>query len=136
MKKVIMGAALMLVSALGFSQELTGRWITEEKDAVVEFVKTGDRLSGRIVSLKDANDSNGKPLKDVLNPDKSKREEPLVGLLMVKDLRKKGDKWEGGNIYDPSEGKSYKCSVWIENGKLKVRGYSGVFYQTQTWSRK
>ena len=23
--------------------------------------------------------------------------------------------------------------VWVEHGKLKVRGYFGMFYRTQTW---
>ena len=29
--------------------------------------------------------------------------------------------------------KIYKAEVWNEDGKLKVRGYLGVFYKTQTW---
>ena len=54
-------------------------------------------------------------------------------------------KWitEGGDshveIYksgDKLNGKTYKCAIWIEDGKLKVRGYLGVFYETQTWNRK
>lgn len=135
MKKVIFSAVFALMTTVGFAQELTGKWLTEDKDAVIEFFRSGDKMNGRIVSLVDGKDSNGKAVKDVLNPDKSKRNEPLVGLLMLRDLKQKGDKWEDGNIYDPSEGKSYKCSIWLENGKLKVRGYSGMFYQTQTWTR-
>ena len=30
-------------------------------------------------------------------------------------------------------GKVYKAEVWTEDGKLKVRGYLGPFYRTQTW---
>ena len=26
--------------------------------------------------------------------------------------------------------------VWMEKDKLKVRGYLGPFYETQTWTRK
>jgi uncharacterized protein (DUF2147 family) len=51
-------------------------------------------------------------------------------------IRQKKDKWEGGKIYNPKNGKTYKCAIWIEDGKLKVRGYLGVFYETQTWNRK
>jgi uncharacterized protein (DUF2147 family) len=34
---------------------------------------------------------------------------------------------------DPDDGKVYKSEVWLEDGKLKVRGYLGLFYRTQTW---
>lgn len=32
--------------------------------------------------------------------------------------------------------KDYKCSIWMEGNKLKVRGYIGFLYETQTWTRK
>lgn len=38
-------------------------------------------------------------------------------------------------IYE-ANGKDYKCSIWLEDGKLKVRGYIGFLYETQTWKRK
>jgi uncharacterized protein (DUF2147 family) len=34
---------------------------------------------------------------------------------------------------DPDNGKVYTAEVWPEDGKLKVRGYLGPFYRTQTW---
>ena len=40
---------------------------------------------------------------------------------------------KGGTILDPGDGKVYKAEIWIEDGKLKVRGYLGPFYKTQTW---
>ena len=47
-------------------------------------------------------------------------------------------KWttEAGKIYNPKNGKTYKCSIWLDGANLKVRGYLGVFYETQTWKRK
>jgi uncharacterized protein (DUF2147 family) len=33
------------------------------------------------------------------------------------------------------DGKIYKAEVWPEDGKLKVRGYLGIFYRTQTWQK-
>jgi uncharacterized protein (DUF2147 family) len=36
-------------------------------------------------------------------------------------------------ILDPEDGKAYKAEVWAEGGKLKVRGYVGFLYRTQTW---
>ncbi len=60
----------------------------------------------------------------------------LVGVNILTGLTKKGDKWEGGKIYNPKNGKTYKCSIWIEGNNLKVRGYVAMFYETQTWTKK
>ena len=43
---------------------------------------------------------------------------------------------ENGTILDPENGKIYKCKIWLEDGKLKVRGYIMFLYRTQTWHRK
>ena len=37
---------------------------------------------------------------------------------------------------DKVNGKTYKCTIWLEGNNLKVRGYLGIFYETQTWKRK
>jgi len=56
-----------------------------------------------------------------------------VGLVILKDMSPSGDRYKGGTITDPDDGKIYKAEVWIENGQLKMRGYLGIFYRTQTW---
>ena len=38
-------------------------------------------------------------------------------------------------ILDPENGKTYDCEIWLENDKLKVRGYIAFFYRTQTWEK-
>jgi uncharacterized protein (DUF2147 family) len=50
-------------------------------------------------------------------------------------MEKSGDEYAAGNILDPEEGKVYKCKLWLEGTELKVRGYWGPFYRTQTWTR-
>jgi uncharacterized protein (DUF2147 family) len=45
------------------------------------------------------------------------------------------DEWEDGTIMDPDNGKVYDCKLWVEDGKLKVRGYVAFFFRTQTWVR-
>ena len=44
-------------------------------------------------------------------------------------------RYKGGTILDPEDGKVYKAEVWVEDGKLKVRGYIGFLYKTQTWQK-
>ena len=53
--------------------------------------------------------------------------------MILKDLSASGDRYKGGTIMDPEDGKIYKAEVWTEDGKLKMRGYLGPFYRTQTW---
>ncbi len=136
MKNLFLSFALLLIASFTYAQEIKGKWLTDDGEAIVEIYQSGDKFNGKIVWLKDANDAQGKPLTDQENPDKSKRSRPLIGLLMLTDFKQNNGKWEGGKIYDPSEGKTYKCTMWLEKGKLKVRGYVGMFYQTQTWTRK
>lgn len=60
----------------------------------------------------------------------------VVGTNWLKLKEVDGDGvWSNGNIIDSGSGKVYKCKVWAEGGKLKVRGYIGFVYRTQTWIR-
>ena len=59
----------------------------------------------------------------------------MTGLVIIKDLSASGDRYKGGTITDPEDGKIYKAEVWSEADKLKVRGYLGPFYKTQTWTK-
>jgi uncharacterized protein (DUF2147 family) len=54
---------------------------------------------------------------------------------ILQKMKKAGDEYSEGNILDPENGKIYRCKLWLENGDLKVRGYWGPFFRTQTWKR-
>ncbi len=131
MKKLIMSLLLVLITVSASSQNLLGKWITEGGDSNVEIYQVGNKLNGKIVWLK-----SGDAKLDSKNQDKELRSRKLVGTNILNGLVQKGDRWEGGKIYNPKNGKTYKCAIWIEDGKLKVRGYLGMFYETQTWTRK
>ena len=131
MKKVILTMALALMAVAGYSQNVLGKWITEAGDAQVEIYKSGDKLNGKIIWL-----AKGPETTDSHNSDEKLRSRKLLGVNILSGLSQKKDKWEGGRIYNPKNGKNYKCSIWLEGDKLKVRGYLGVFYETQTWKRK
>ena len=98
----------------------------------VQLYEQGGKLFGKITALTDPNDNQGKPSRctECKGADKDK---PIVGLVIVKDLSPSKDRYKGGTILDPEDGKVYKAELWMEDGKLKVRGYIGVFYKTQTW---
>ena len=131
MKKMILLIALVLVSVAGYSQDVLGKWLTEAGDAQVEIYQAGDKLNGKIIWLQ-----QGPETKDKHNPDEKLKGRKLMGVNILSGLSKSKNKWEGGKIYNPKNGKSYKCSMWLEGDQLKVRGYLGMFYETQTWKRK
>ena len=98
----------------------------------VQIYEEGGKLFGKITSLSNPLDKQGKPriCTECKGADKDK---PIVGLVILKDLSLSKDRYKGGTILDPEDGKVYKAEVWIEDGKLKVRGYISLFYKTQTW---
>jgi uncharacterized protein (DUF2147 family) len=131
MKKMMLMMAFALISMAGRSQDVLGKWLTEAGDAQVEIYQAGNKLNGKIIWLQ-----QGPETKDRHNPDAKLKDRKLLGVNILSSLSKSKDKWEGGKIYNPKNGKSYKCSIWLDGDQLKVRGYLGMFYETQTWKRK
>jgi lathosterol oxidase len=61
----------------------------------------------------------------------------VVGMKIIWDFKKEGDKWVEGKILDPGNGNVYASSIWlIDSDTLKVRGYLGPFYRSQVWKRE
>ena len=130
MRKLFVLMVLALFAVVADAQNILGKWKTEAGDANVEIFQQGGKVYGKIVWLQ-----KGPDTKDTHNPDAKLRERKLVGVNILSDLAKKDNKWEGGKIYDPKSGKTYKCSIWMEGDQLKVRGHLGIFHDTQTWNR-
>lgn len=131
MKRMILSFALAMIAWVGYAQDIKGKWLTEAGDAQVEIYEQNGKMNGKIVWLE-----KGPDTKDVHNKDEKLRSRKLMGVNILSGLTKKDDKWEGGRIYNPKNGKNYKCAIWLDGDKLKVRGYIGFLYETQTWKRK
>jgi len=119
-----------------------GRWrtvddATGQTTSIVVIREENGKLSGRIERLVDPDPRDPSP-RCVRCPGEM-RDEPVVGLRILWDLRKDGDQWSGGRVLDPDNGKIYRCQIAMEEGgtKLRVRGFIGVslFGRTQTWLR-
>ena len=66
----------------------------------------------------------------------------MQGMTIVKGVKANEDDkglWDGGEILDPNNGKTYKVRMKPVDGgkKLEVRGYIGapLLGRTQTWVR-
>ena len=122
-----------------------------QKYAVVGKWKAVDDLTGKVVSIIEIYEKGGKIYGDVLeitNPaDRKKtctlctgddKNKPIIGLTVIKGLRKDGNEYYGGYILDPKHGKLYKCYITTDGpDKLKIRGYIGISLigRTQYWYR-
>lgn len=129
-----LGALVMGSSAAFAAEPINGRWVTEERDAVVEIKQCGSVTCGRIARFLVA-PPDGADQRDINNPDANLRKRKLLGLPILTQFRADGSKWRG-RIYDPNNGKSYR-SVIERSGPntIKVSGCIGPFCQSQTWRR-
>jgi uncharacterized protein (DUF2147 family) len=77
------------------------------------------------------------PICDLCTDDRKGR--PKLGMEIIRGAKKADGKdvWEGGNILDPENGKTYTLRMTPLDGgaKLQIRGYIGPFYRTQVWNR-
>jgi len=67
------------------------------------------------------------------------KDQPVLGLTLIKGMKRKGVKYEDGTIMDPRDGNVYRALMEVspDNKRLEVRGYLGValFGRSQTWNR-
>lgn len=130
---------LSLFSQKPLADDIKGLWVSNLGKGRVEISKdsSGEKYQGVIIWLKVPKYEDGTEKKDLKNPDKTKRSQPLIGLLVLKNLSFVKDHWEGGTIYDPESGRTYSCRATLTENKLELRGYIGLseIGRTQTWER-
>ena len=124
--------------SLAQADQIERLWYNTEKTAKIQIYKATDgNYYGKIVWLKEPL-RDGKPKIDIHNPDKARRSDPVMGLMILKKFKKDGDHgYDDGTIYDPKNGKTYKCKISFDGDKLDVRGYVGFSFigRTEVWTK-
>lgn len=131
----------LFVNVTTYAQMCAGKWITIDdetgkKKSIVELYKVDGKLYGKILYLfpREGREPNPKCTKCT----DDRKNKPLVGLQIVRNLKWDGEEWYGGTIVDPENGKVYTVKIWLDpdnEDKLNVRGYIGPFFRTQHWMR-
>lgn len=137
---------LFCVTCLTHAQsanDVVGKWKNGEGTGIVDiYLTTSGHYAGKIIWLKEPIDpETGKPKLDKRNPDESKQQTPVLGLVNMRGFKfNEEDKiWEDGHIYDPKNGKEYSCKMELKDkNSLNVRGFIGVSIigRTDTWTRQ
>jgi uncharacterized protein (DUF2147 family) len=69
-----------------------------------------------------------------------RKNQPMIGLLIIRNMTSRDGEFSGGDILDPDRGSLYRCKFHLENGgaTLVVRGFIGfsLLGRSQTWQRQ
>lgn len=140
MKKLISTSFLLLLGLFIYAQSPIGTWKTiddetgKEKSYVEIYKNDSGNLEGKVIKILTPGHEDRKCTECKGN----KKNKPIVGLVIIRDMEKDGDTWKNGHILDPENGKEYKCKMTMKDeDTLDVRGYIGfsLIGRTQTWYR-
>ncbi|MDO1500283.1 DUF2147 domain-containing protein [Winogradskyella maritima] len=120
------------------AQSIIGTWKTIDDEtgqakSVVKIFERDGKIYGKIVEVLNAKSQN-----PVCSECSGKnKDKPIVGMEIIEGLSQNDEVYDGGTILNPSNGKSYKCRLKLEDNpdELQVRGYVAFFYKTQYWKR-
>ncbi len=137
--KIVTITLILFVSTINAQHKIIGKWKTIDDRtgkhrSIVEVYKKGDLLFGKIKRI--LNESERGEL--CVKCKGKDHNQPIEGMIILRSLEKKGNKYEDGTILDPENGKTYDCKIWIDKKDLNilnVRGYVSFLYRTQKWIR-
>jgi uncharacterized protein (DUF2147 family) len=125
------------------TQSPAGLWTTYsdrsgKADGLVRITEENGELQGIVEAVFSPPAPSAHPLCEEC-PGELKNQ-PIVGMKILRGLRWDGGQYSGGEILDPDEGRFYRCNMRISDGgrKLELRGYVGIplLGRTQTWTRR
>jgi len=133
-RSIALIAVAVTAAPVSAADPINGRWVTEDKDAVVSIGKCGATTCGKIAQFL-ITPPDGLDQRDINNPDANLRKRKLLGLPILTNFKVDSDLWRG-TIYDPNSGKSYRSVVRRKGANvLEVKGCIGPFCQTQIWRK-
>jgi len=144
-RSLVAALGLGLFAALAHAQATpTGLWKTiddetKKEKSLIRVTESGGVFTGKLEKLLDPT-AKADAVCDKCSDER--KDKPLVGMTLIKGVKQSEsdkDRWDGGEILDPNNGKTYKVRLTPGDGgkTLAVRGYIGapMLGRTQTWIR-
>jgi uncharacterized protein (DUF2147 family) len=142
--------ALAVLQTLAFAQPSlaaaqdspVGDWVTlddetGEAKSVVRIWEEGGKLNGRIIRLVTDPTKDPNPL--CTECEGERKNQPIVGMVILNDFTRDGKEWSGGTVLDPENGQTYRSVIRLaeDMSALDVRGFIGIrlIGRTQRWVR-
>jgi uncharacterized protein (DUF2147 family) len=137
-------AATFLTALSGLSAENlspAGRWKTiDDKTGLVRGIVRIYEEHGALFGKIEAALKGGEEKEHCDLCKDERKGKPIIGLVVLRGLRKQGDEYGGGDILDPDTGLVYRCKLRLldEGKRLLVRGYmfAPLLGRSQIWIRE
>lgn len=145
MKRVVgfaVASAIWVLAGSAFAASPVGLWRTIDDEtgkerSYVRIVEVNGELQGTVEKIFTFPGDNPEHLCDMCKGER--KDQPVMGMMILWGLTDHGGAWKGGHILDPNNGKTYRCKMSLsESGQqLDVRGFIGISLlgRTQTWHR-
>lgn len=139
----MVAATMMHSTAWAQSTSPIGLWKsiddrTGKPTAIIRITEIEGRFQGRIEKVFPEPGESANPVCSECKGEL--RDQPVVGMTILTELRHIGDEYTEGQILDPDSGKLYRCTARLLDGgnRLNIRGYIGIplLGRTQVWLRE
>ncbi|VAW95364.1 Uncharacterized protein conserved in bacteria [hydrothermal vent metagenome] len=147
--RIVLILMLMILTIMSLSMRFAlaeispvGLWKTIDDStgrerSIVKIWKEGDVFNGKIIKI--LNDPRGGSDFICSECEGELYNKPIIGLTIIRNMKKDEEKWSGGEILDPENGIFYNATMSLDNfGKiLEVRGFVGFsfFGRSQFWTK-
>lgn len=143
MKKSLLMLLVMILmsvaSAFAQADKVVGNY-KAVRNGVTSKVKVFKHQGGyraQVYWVDNLKNADGSTRLDEKNPDASKRKTPANQIVLIDKVTFDGkDKWKGGEIYDPTKGKTYTVTLYFKDANtLTVKGSIGPFFERMYWTK-
>jgi uncharacterized protein (DUF2147 family) len=144
LSQLTIAACLLLGSALAWAANdntPVGTWrqvddVTGKPKSIIQITDDNGKLQGKVLQVLLSDDGPHPVCKKC---DGERKDQPIEGMVIMWNVSKDGDVWDGGKILDPKNGQVYSVKLSLADGgqKLDVHGYIGfsLLGRSQVWER-
>ena len=137
LKSILIISTIILFTSMLFAQQadlIVGKYSLPNRLDVEIFENSG-KYFGRIIAL---NGFENGQLKDINNPDRSQRNDLLMGKLIIEDLEYDKDekKWINGSMYGAEKGLYFNLLIAeVRENEIAVVGSKFIMKKSLEWKK-